>query len=302
MSSISQIVSHLPSVQPLSQSPSFTANTNHIQARSQTLTNTSISFVTADGDRVSLSSGSQVNTSLDTYTFQGLADGQTTGFHSQEFSTSIQQNFQFLVEGDLNDQEQADIQEFLKSAKSIFQDLTRGNTEEATNTATSLGNLESLAQASLFVRQATSVSLATQSSSVAFQEGSGLNEASRRNAQSEPGKLSTIEQILEKIRAAQDKFQIDPEKLVNRLPALATAVLQSIEDDTSESTDSRPSILEQIQHAFFESILKSTKDSAPQQGSEETVADRISAVSSPPLNNEQRPNATSSPEQETTQT
>ncbi len=300
MSSISQIVSHLPSFQPLSQSPSFTANTNQIQARFQTLTNTSFSFVTAEGDRVSLSSGSQVNTSLDTYTFQGLTEGQTTGVQSQKFSTSIQQNFQLLIEGDLNEQEQADIQEFLKSAKSIFQDLALGNTEEATNTAVSLGNLESLAQASLFVRQATSVSIATQSSRIAFQEGKGLNEASRGNAQSEPGRLSTIEQILEKIRDAQDNFQIDPEKLVNRLPTLATTVLQSIEDNTPETTDSRPSILKQIQNAFFESILESTKNTPPQQDAEETVADRISAVSSPPLNIEERPNGTS-PELETTQ-
>ncbi|MGB0910663.1 MAG: hypothetical protein ACPGYT_09890 [Nitrospirales bacterium] len=292
MSSISQAVSHIPIFQPISQSPTFTSSTDHLQARSQTLTNTSFSVVTAEGDRVSLSSGSAVNTSLDTYTFQGFSEGHALSFREKEFSTSIQQNFNLFVEGDLNEQEQADIQDFLKSANSIFQDLAAGNTKGATQTAASLGNLGTLSQAALFVRQSTTVSIATQSTRVVGQERTELNEASKRE-QSEPKPVDTLEQILEKIRDTQEQFKINPEKLVNRLPTLATTLMSSLEDD-DESTDSAPSIFKQIQQEFLESLLQSTQTIQPSQDSNETPTDSTNTAERvPPINPEKQPNASS---------
>ncbi len=257
MPSISQAVSHLPELQHLFQRPSFTANTNQFQARSQTLTNTNLSVVTAEGDRVSLSAGSEVKTSIGTYTFQGFVDGQAASLQTQQFSTSTQKNFHLLVEGDLNEQEQADIQEFLQSAQKILQELTTGNIQDATTTVASLGKLDTLSQAALFVRQSTSVSVATQSTRLAVQEDPGRTESSKGRSSFKSEPTSSLEQILQKLREAQEQSQLDPETLVSRLPKLATTLLQSLKDE-SDSTDSSPSILKQIQKVFLDSLLEST--------------------------------------------
>ena len=271
MSSISQAVNHFPNFQQLSQPSPFTTSTNQLQFRSQSQTSTSFSFVTAEGDRVSLSSGSKENTSLDTYTFQGFADGRAASFQSQQLSTSLEKNFNLLIEGDLNEQEQADIQEFLNSAKTILQELGEGNTEAATQAAVSLGNLESLSQAALFVRQSTSVSVTSQTTRVAVQEDPESHEVPRERSNSGPGRAGTLDRLLEKIRNAQEKFQLDPEKLLERLPKLAARLVDSL-NRGSEFQDSGPSIFLQIQKEFLESILQSNKDLKALQDSKNPLA------------------------------
>ena len=100
MSAISNAVSHFPDFQNLFKVPtSFTTQTNQLQARTHTSTSTNFNLVTAEGDRISLSTGTQVNTSFQSYTAQGLLEGQAVNFQSQQFSSSIQSDFQLLVEG-----------------------------------------------------------------------------------------------------------------------------------------------------------------------------------------------------------
>jgi len=216
--------------------------------------------MTSEGDRVSLSSSSEVNTSFSGYTFQGFTKEQGIHYQHQQFSTSTQKNVNLLVDGDLNEQELADIHEFLQSAKNILQELGQGHTEEAAHAAVSLENLESLSQAALFIRQATSVSLSTQSTRVALQEGTGFNEYSRKRAQvNPPEQENPLEYILNKLRETQERIQLDPEQLATRLPTLVTTLIKSLENHP-DSTDSPPTILEQIRKTFVESLLKSTKN------------------------------------------
>ena len=243
------------------QSPTFSAKTNHTQARSQSLSQTNFTFVTSEGDRVSLSSRSEVNTSLDVYSFQGLKAGQSVNFQGQQFSSSIQKNFQLLVEGDLNEQEQADIQEFLQTAGTLLQDLLQGNTVEASQAADSLTELDTLALASLFVRQSTSVNVASQSSNANIGDQArpftGLTESLAN-----PKRGTTLEQVLERLRETREKLQLDPERLLHRLPILATTLIESLRKNT-ESSDLEPptSLLEQIRKEFSDSLSQLTSSS-----------------------------------------
>ena len=121
MSSISNLPSQFPDFQQLSSNTPFAVKTQQFQAQAQTSTTSNFSILTAEGDRVSLSAGSEIKAFLGTYTFQGLAEGQAVNFRSQELSTSVRSDFNLLIEGNLNEQEQADIQAFLQSAKSLLQ-------------------------------------------------------------------------------------------------------------------------------------------------------------------------------------
>ena len=155
MAAISNILSQFPNFHNLSSNTPFAVKTQQVQAEAQTSTALNLSFLTAEGDRVSLSTRSEINVSFGTYNFQGLAEGETIDFRSQQLSRSIQSDFTLLVEGELNEQEQADIQAFLKTAQALLQELRTGNVKNATEAALSLGDLESLSSASLFFRQTT---------------------------------------------------------------------------------------------------------------------------------------------------
>ncbi|WP_454063279.1 hypothetical protein [Candidatus Nitrospira salsa] len=289
MSSVSQVGSHfLPAIQPNSLNSSFTSTSKQFHARSQSLNTANFTFVTSEGDRVSLSSASKVNTSLGTYSFQGLANDQVLNVQAQQFSSSTQKSFHLLVEGELNEQEQADIREFLKSANNILHELSHGNTEEATNVAASLEKLDTLSQAALFFRQTTSVSLTSQSTNIARQDGTRSNEYSRTKTQASSEHASPLERIIGKLREAQEHAQVDPEQLGNRLPTLVTTLIQSLKYDPDENIDTAPSMLEQIQKKFLESLLEFTENRNEPFPADETLTDQPAPLPpAPPLNEEE---------------
>ena len=89
MSSISNILSQFPDFRNLSSGTPLSVKTQQFQAQAQTSTNTNLNFVTAEGDRVSLSTGSAVTASFGTYTFQGVAEGQAVTLQSQQFRSWV---------------------------------------------------------------------------------------------------------------------------------------------------------------------------------------------------------------------
>ena len=259
MSSISNILSQLPDFQQLSSNAPFAARTLQFQAQAQTSTTSNFSFFTAEGDRVTLSTGSESNFSFESYNFLGLTKGQAVDFQSRQLSTSFRSEFNLHIEGDLNEQEQADIQAFIQSAKGILQDVAAGNVENATETAISLNELESLSSASLFFRQTTAASLALRSTDFAVQgnahandsRGGGINEGTRQG--------HNIEHILDKIKKAQEKFQLEPEKLAKRLPRLLTKLVKNLDKPLPNDESSEP-LFEQIRQELFPSLLQATKN------------------------------------------
>jgi hypothetical protein len=275
MTSISNILSQFPDFPQLSSNTSFAAKTQQFQAQAKTSTSTNLNFVTAEGDRVSLSTGSENNASFGTYTFQGLAEGQTVNFRSQELSTSVRSDFGLLIEGDLNEQEQADIQAFLQSAKSILQEIAEGNVENAAEAALSLGDLDSLSSASLFFQKTTAVSLEFSSTQLAVQGDAHSNDSRRRGFDAGPGQDHKIDHIFDKIRKAQEKFQIDPEKLSKRLPTLLTKLVETLGKPFSKE-ESPQSLLEQIRKELFPSLLQATQNLPTEPETTEEVAEEAS--------------------------
>ena len=272
MSSISNILSQFPDFPQLSSNTPFAIKTQQFQGQAKTSTSTNLNFVTAEGDRVSLSTGSEINASFGTYTFQGFADGEAVNLRSQELSTSVRSDFNLLIEGNLNEQEQADIQAFLQSAKSFLQEITAGNVENAAEAALSLGDLDSLSSAALFFRKETTVSLEARSTQLAVQGNETANESRRRGLNASPGEGHTIENIFDKIRKAQEKFQIEPETLAKRLPTLLTKLFETLGKPFSK--DEFPqSLFEQIRKELFPSLLQATQNLKTEEETTEELAE-----------------------------
>ncbi|GJL53467.1 MAG: hypothetical protein NPIRA02_05990 [Nitrospirales bacterium] len=258
MSSLAQVGNPLPDILQHSTLPSFTATSNQFHARSQSLSSANFTFVTSEGDRVSLSSASEVNTSFGTYTFQGLSNDRSVSVQGQHVSTSSQKHFNLLVEGDLNEQEHADIQAFLQSAHTILQALQHDNTEEATHAVASLAKLETLSHAALFVRQSTTASLATQSTRVAIPGKIGSHEHEGVREQANLQRINSLEHIVGRLQKVRENVQISPEQLRNQFPTIVTTLLTSLADNP-EPTNSPPTLVEQLQKQFLESLLEAVE-------------------------------------------
>ena len=274
MTSISNLPSQFPDFHQLFSNTPFAVKTQQFQAQAQTSTRSNFSFLTAEGDRVSLSAGSEINASFGTYTFQRLAEGQAVNLRSQELSTSVRSDFNLLIEGDLNEQEQTDIQAFLQSAKSILQEITAGNVENAAEAALSLGDLDSLSSAALFFRQETAVSLEARSTQLAVQGNETSNESRRRGFNVGPEEGHTIENIFDKIRKAQEKFQIEPDTLSKRLPTLLTKLVETLGKPLSKE-ESPQSLFKQIRKELFPSLLQATQNLTTEEVTSEELAEEV---------------------------
>ena len=277
MSSISNILSQFPDFQQLSSNTPFAVKTQQFQAQAQTSTSTNLNLVTAEGDRVTLSAGSEIKASFGTYTFQGLVDGQAVDFRDEQLSSSVRSDFNLLVEGDLNEQEQADIQAFLQSAQDLLKELGRGNVDKAAEAALSLGDLDSLSSAALFFRQETTVSLEVRSTQLAIQESPPSNDSRGRGINPGPGQSNRIDKLFEKIRQAQEQFQIDPDKLSQRLPTFLTKLVDTLEKSFSKE-ESPQSLFEQIRKEFFSSLLQATQNPPPEQETPKELAEKANRL------------------------
>jgi hypothetical protein len=270
MSSISNILSQFPDFQHLTSNRPFALQTQQFQARAQTYTTSNFSFTTAEGDRVSLSTGSESKISFESYNFQGLAEGQAVDFRSQQLSTFTRSDFNLLIEGDLNEQELADIQAFLQLAKDILQEVAAGNVENATEGTLSLGDLDSLSSAAVFFRQETTVSLEARSTLLAVQENGGSPEPRRRGFDAAQG--HKLEHIFEKIRKVQEQFQIEPDKLAKRFPRLLTKLVETL-GKSSYKEDSPQSLFEQVRKELFPSLLQATQNLGTEEETSEEEAE-----------------------------
>ncbi len=268
MSSISNILNQFPDFQQLSSHTPFALKTQQFQAHAQTSTTSNFSFTTSEGDRVSLSSGSESQFSFESYNFQGLVDGQTVDFRSQQLSTSTRSDFSLFIEGDLNEQELSDIQAFIQSSQNLLQDIATGNMENAKETGLSLGELDSLSSAALFYRQETTVSLAVRSTLLASQVKEASHEPGRKGFND--GQSHKIENLFDKIRKAQEQFQIEPDKLAKRLPKLLTKLIETLES-LSPKEDSPQSLFDQVRKELFPSLLQATQNLTTDEKTPEEV-------------------------------
>ena len=235
-----------------STQPSFTTRTNRISA--QTQTNTNFSLVTAEGDRVSISTKSASQTTLGTYTFQGFRAGQLVNVQHQEFSASASREFQLHIEGDLNEQEEKDIQRFLQSTKNIFQEFLRGDFSAISDNDSGFEELSTLAAAEASLHHSVSVSSVqqfTQSTPLFGTPGQGSES---RGTGPERKPQSFIQTILDRIQKAQEQLQANSAKLINRVPRLLANLIDSLKQDESLN-DGQKHALQSLQNELLKPIL-----------------------------------------------
>ncbi len=104
-----------------------------------------ISLITADGDKVTLSTSTSLHASLQTYDFLGRTGGQTVAAQGQEFQLSTSSGFALSVEGSLDEEELKDIKKLLNTLSAIGNGLVNGNPDNGLQRIAQLNNLDSIA-------------------------------------------------------------------------------------------------------------------------------------------------------------
>ena len=131
-----------------------------------------VSLVTADGDKVTLSASSSLQASLQTYDYLGRTQGQTVAARGEEFQFSTSSGYALTVEGTLDEEELADIDQLLSTLSSVSQDFIAGKSQNGLQHLTRLDDLDSIAsfEASFtYTRRVTAVA-ARQISAAAREE------------------------------------------------------------------------------------------------------------------------------------
>lgn len=132
---------------------------------------TGLTIKTREGDIVTLSSSRFAQFNSFEYNSRGEIQTDTGNAlitqHTREITLTTGDQFSFSVQGDLNEQELADIEAIVKGVDGIVAEVAQGDMEEAVAQAMAMGNYSSVSMYSADISYERSYSMTEQTSSVA---------------------------------------------------------------------------------------------------------------------------------------
>src|ERR687887_1655463 len=139
------------------------------QVQAETHTSADITLVTAEGDKVTLSTDAVLQAAYTRYDARGRLRGHGLERHAETFQMASVNDISLQIEGNLNDAERADIQQALGTIEQFADDFFDGKGDEAPNQIFNLGNLNTLRSidATLAFSQSLTVSQQTEARAVA---------------------------------------------------------------------------------------------------------------------------------------
>ena len=108
-----------------------TANVQVAAIQASTDFSGTFSVVTAEGDKVTLSVDGEENFRYMNYGYKARSDDQHLEFKGESTEYSLSQTLGLTVEGDLNEQEVADLTKLFRKVKNIISNFFRGRDEQA---------------------------------------------------------------------------------------------------------------------------------------------------------------------------
>jgi hypothetical protein len=137
--------------------------------QAETHTSADITLVTAEGDKVTLSTDAVMQAAYTRYDARGRVRGYGLDRHAETFQLTSANDVSLQIEGNLNDAERADIQQALGTIEKFAADFFNGKGDEAPNQIFELGNLNTLRSidATLAFSQSLTVSQQTKTRTVA---------------------------------------------------------------------------------------------------------------------------------------
>lgn len=169
-----------------------------------------ITLTTEEGDTISINAASLFQAAYMGFDYAEQVKGEQTAFQMEKLSASIENQFDITVQGDLNEEEQADLQEILGKLDDIMDDLVQGDIEgimaEVPGLLDDADSITGL-QAVLRFEQQVSVEQRT----MVRMEGNGQLPEMPQHEPLFGGELVT--KIADRVMELFEASSIDPEKL-----------------------------------------------------------------------------------------
>jgi hypothetical protein len=186
----------------------------------QSSTTANLTVVTAEGDKVTISQKSEAHLAYGTYNFLGQSDGQTISLLEKSVEFDHRSRLQVSVEGDLSQEERADLDKLVKKIDKVVRKFLQGDVEGALAKALKINNLGSLSSVDLAVNH-------TESLTVARRQTVQISDSESTKEADDPAPTSVADLIRHIVKAVKDS-RIASGKLKTHAPASIASLFHTL--------------------------------------------------------------------------
>ena len=175
-----------------------------------------IDLLTAEGDRVTISVNSLFEESYTGYNSRGDMNGMMTRTQMETLSSFSSTEMLITLEGDLNEEELADIHKVLGNIQSLADDFFAGEIDEALAKAIQLGDLGSVVDLQASLQHTHSISIEQQYMAKITDIPSELHETLTEKERPITG--NSVKKLIDEMTKAVQKSKVKPGKMAKALP------------------------------------------------------------------------------------
>ena len=222
------------SIHPFSSSadPQLTArvfrSSNLTRLTASTDTHTDLSVITAGGDRVTLSAESLLRASYAELNSQSTDQQYRLDLHSTDSQVQSGNSIEVSIQGQLDQQEQADLQLLVGKLEKVVKQFLGGDTEGALSKALQIGDLGTVASFQLNVQQSAQIAFTREQQVSA--DGAQAVPGQNAGPQDQAKPPSLANQIVDTIHDSK----IDTKKLLQYLSQLLKHVFDNVHATVSD--------------------------------------------------------------------
>ena len=190
-----------------------------------------IDLVTAEGDKVTISLDSLYEESYSSYNSRGYTNGMITQTQMQTFHSLSNREMSITVEGDLNQEELADIQQVLGKIESLANDFFSGEIDEAVAQAVQFDDMGSIVNLQANLDHSYGMSVEQQYMAQTMNTPEEPPEAIIKDTNSITG--DSVRTLVDEMTRAVGESKVKPEKMAKALPKFIDRLFDKhlVEDD-----------------------------------------------------------------------
>ena len=192
---------------------------------------TDISLATAEGDKVTISAKSALHASFIGYDYRGRLNGNEVNLSGRSLQVSAENSFAISVEGDLSEEELADIEKLVAKIEKLGADFFSQPLGDSLTQTLDLGDLDSISSFAANLRHEQQLTIAR----VAKEEITApLTSSTVPNAAQVDASVITEENVKDFIKRLLDEVkdaQIDKETAAKQLPQFLAQLFKKLAKD-----------------------------------------------------------------------
>ncbi|MBN1226593.1 MAG: hypothetical protein JXA79_06345 [Deltaproteobacteria bacterium] len=245
--------------------------------------NTDITIMTAEGDRVTLSTDSQRQASYLTYSGLACGGGAMAQIQGKSYSMEVNRELSITIEGNLSEEELKDIQKSIKTIDKILHEALSGNTDHALAMTNKVSSMESISSFSASLEIENTVSFGQQT--IVETQTAAPEMTNEIESEGIPPSNDRFSKVTDNIMEALKHQRFDNRKLIRPLNKYFSKLFEGISEKHEGSEKSgkirmahriRSEMMRRLERETQEELIKSAEsesDQAIEEPTETVVAE-----------------------------